>query len=147
MADYQALATELDLPEYAGLDDQAAADHYNSKVATVDRSTLDVGMLQRWGMASGARKAIENNANHVDPVIASICLGLKDYLIGRGGSIDLSEDSDDLEMVDALVAAGVWTEAMRTSLLGLRSVQVPYYQTTGFNLPATARDVAHARSL
>lgn len=144
-ADYAQLKTELALAEYSGLSDVDAASHFNAKTATTVNPLLTVDVLRSWAASSGARSAIETGITNTNATVASICLSVRDFLLGGGAPLDLASTNIQT-MIGALVQATVLTSDQQTSLFALQNQTVPYYMTV-FGFPATDADIAAARAM
>jgi hypothetical protein len=83
---------------------------------------VSLSKLGQWSAATGVRAKIEAAALASSPV-QSICLLLRDYLVGLNGPAFYVSDPLNLQMCDALVAAGVLVDgsgaSLKASLLAL----------------------------
>lgn len=148
-AAYERLADAL--APYVGLSDAAAADALNA--ATVTRpKPLQAGAIKKlWGRWAVLGLAWVKAGDTALPTgVRAVCRSTYDNLMGDlFADIDMSDPAaaaDATGFLDALVAAGVLTEAQRAATLALGSETVSPATVAGWP-PVTAADVAHARSI
>lgn len=151
--DYLALKAELAGPAYAGTDDDQAATLLNAPGAAVPGSVPQHQLLM-WGSETGALVPIAaamaaGDAPGASPEargLGAICHAV-DYLLS-GGSIGFDCGSPaNRAGLAAFVAKGICTQAQADDLVARGSTPGPSRAVTTFGVPATAKDVAHARSL
>jgi hypothetical protein len=143
MPDYRALDAELAKAAYSGISDQAAADLLNAPGAGV-AGTVSPNLLLIWAASTGVRLAIESKV--ADPALGAICLTIRDLLTTGTIGLDTANPAN-VQMLGALTAAGVVTQAQAQSLLALGSRPGPSAAAAVFGVPVSDNDIAHARSL
>lgn len=93
---------------------------YTANDPLVPLSTLGI-----WAAKTGVRAKIEANASNASSPVQSVCLAIRDLLVGLSGPSFDSGNPDNLAMVDGLVATGVLVDAngasLKPSLLALGS--------------------------
>jgi hypothetical protein len=146
--DYHALKAALAAPDLAGLDDAAAAAALAATTTVVTPGTFltERGVLVALGAAAGdaALTAIEAAATAGNSLLARAVRILHD---GAGGGLDFGDPATRAQL-DALEAAGVLGPAAVAKLKAVAERTISRAQAIpGWDLPATAADVAHARSL
>jgi hypothetical protein len=122
MIDPTTLAAELAAdPQglgYAGKGDGALADLLNAPHDgyTALAPLVPLSALAIWAAKTGVRAKIEAAAADANSPVRAPCLALRDLFTGLAGpGFDLG-NPDNLAMADALVAAGVLTDAQGVSL-------------------------------
>lgn len=77
--------------------------------------------LRRWAAAAGARQPLEAGVTNASAAVASICLAVRDFLMGGGDPLDLADPANQ-SMIAALVTARVLTADQAASLNALGTV-------------------------
>jgi hypothetical protein len=147
--DYLALRAELAKPDLAGLSDAAASAKLASDVVTALRPGAylnERGILNLLGPTAGdaAMSAIEAAGEAGNSLLARVVRILHDP---TGEGIDFGTTAVQAQL-DALTAAGVLSAAQSGPLKAYGMTTTTRAQAVaGWGLPASAADVAHARSL
>ena len=114
-----ALATELQKPEYAGLSDQAAADIINAKIVS-KRELVPTWLVKQHGIENGYYAKIKIAAcDSTIPVdVRGLCISVLAWIDDQAGKIQhLDMDlASTHAMVQGLIAYGILTQAQATSL-------------------------------
>lgn len=126
MIDHTALQAEIQNdPQgrgYAGKTDVEIANLLNDKVFT-RKIPITITKVLRWGAKSGAlAKLHDNSTTHASQAIRAICLAALKMLDSPTNSPLDMEDAEIIQMIGALVAAGVFVAQDQTDLNALATV-------------------------
>lgn len=114
-----ALATELQKPEYAGLSDQAAADIINAKIVS-KRELVPTWLVKQHGIENGYYAKIKIAAcDSTIPVdVRGLCISVLAWIDDQAGKIQhLDMDlASTHAMVQGLIASGILTQDQADSL-------------------------------
>ena len=114
-----ALATELQKPEYAGLSDQAAADIINAKIVS-KRELVPTWLVKQHGIENGYYAKIKIAAcDSTIPVdVRGLCISVLAWIDDQAGKIQhLDMDlASTHAMMQGLIASGILTQAQASSL-------------------------------
>lgn len=129
-----ALATELQKPEYAGLSDQAAADLINAKMVS-KRELVPTWLVKQHGIENGYYAKIKiASCDATIPVdVRGLCISVLAWVDDQAGkiqSLDMDLDSTHA-MVQGLMAFGILTQAQATSLDELADRDVRWVDENG----------------
>jgi hypothetical protein len=129
-----ALATELQKPEYASLSDQAAADLINAKIIS-KRELVPTWLVKQHGIENGYFAAIKiASCDTTIPVeVRGLCISVLAWIDDQAGKIQ-SLDMDlasTQTMVGGLIASGILTQAQATSLDQLADHEVRWVDQVG----------------
>jgi hypothetical protein len=129
-----ALATELQKPEYASLSDQAAADMINAKMVS-KRELVPTWLVKQHGIENGYYAAIKiASCDTTIPVqVRGLCISVLAWIDDQAGKIQ-SLDMDLASthaMVAGLIASGILTQAQATSLDQLADHEVRWVDENG----------------
>jgi hypothetical protein len=83
--------------------------------------TVPVSTVAGWA-AAGPIARIQAAANNAASPVQSVCQMAILYLQGSSTAFDFSDGGKDIQMIGAMLAAGVITQAEHDSLLALRNV-------------------------
>jgi hypothetical protein len=129
-----ALATELQKPEYASLSDQAAADMINAKMVS-KRELVPTWLVKQHGIENGyyayIKMASENTQIPVE--VRGLCISVLAWIDDQAGKIlnlDMDLPSTQI-MVAGLIASGIMTQAQATSLSQLADHEVRWVDQVG----------------
>jgi len=129
-----ALATELQKPEYAGLSDQAAADMINAKMVS-KRELVPTWLVKQHAIENGyyayIKLASENTQIPVE--VRGLCISVLAWIDDQAGKIlnlDMDLPSTQI-MVAGLIASGIVTQAQATSLDQLADHDVRWVDENG----------------
>lgn len=129
-----ALATELQKPEYAGLSDQAAADIINAKMVS-KRELVPTWLVKQHGIENGYYAKIKIAAcDSTIPVeVRSLCISVLAWIDDQAGKIQhLDMDlASTHAMVQGLIASGILTQAQASSLSQLADHDVRWVDDQG----------------
>lgn len=139
MADYRALASALERPEFAGLSDAEAAAAIEAAVESVEGVIPARAVKRLWGqrmVLAAAKMASENP--EVPMPLRVLCLATYDNLMG-----DLFADLDPRDptqaatikqFLDGLEAAGVLSAEVRAETMALAVTEVPMLDRIGWGV-------------
>jgi hypothetical protein len=129
-----ALATELQKPEYASLSDQAAADMINAKMVS-KRELVPTWLVKQHAIENGyyayIKLASENTQIPVE--VRGLCISVLAWIDDQAGKIlnlDMDLPSTQI-MVAGLIASGIVTQAQATSLDQLADHDVRWVDENG----------------
>lgn len=129
-----ALATELQKPEYAGLSDQAAADAVNAKMVS-KRELVPTWLVKQHGIENGYYAKIKIAAcDSTIPVdVRGLCISVLAWIDDQAGKIQhLDMDlASTHAMVHGLIASGILTQAQADSLDQLADHDVRWVDDQG----------------
>lgn len=143
--DYTILAAELELPAYAGLTDQQAADALNTQNFAIRQRVL-IADLQAEALRNGAYIAIDTAATATDTPaqLRAVCRAVLALVNARFESINLDDPSAQ-QMFGVLVQAGVLSPQQAAEIDILATVMViSRAQQLGIGT-VTVADVEHSR--
>jgi len=129
-----ALAIELQKPEYAGLSDQSAADMINAKMVS-KRELVPTWLVKQHAIENGYYAAIKiASYDTTIPVqVRGLCISVLAWIDDQAGKIQ-SLDMDLASthaMVAGLIASGILTQAQATSLDQLADHDVRWVDQVG----------------
>lgn len=129
-----ALATELQKPEYAGLSNQAAADIINAKMVS-KRELVPTWLVKQHGIENGyyAKIKIASDDTTLPVDVRGLCISVLAWIDDQAGKIQ-SLDMDLASthaMVEGLIACGILTQAQATSLDQLADRDVRWVDEVG----------------
>lgn len=129
-----ALATELQKPEYAGLSDQAAADLINAKMVS-KRELVPTWLVKQHGIENGyyAKIKIASCDSTIPVDVRGLCISVLAWIDDQAGkiqSLDMDLDSTHA-MVQGLIACGILTQAQADSLARLADRDVRWVDEVG----------------
>lgn len=132
-----ALATELQKPEYASLSDQAAADMINAKMVS-KRELVPTWLVKQHGIENGYYAAIKiASCDTTIPVqVRGLCISVLAWIDDQAGKIQ-SLDMDLASthaMVAGLIGSGIVTQAQADSLNQLANGTVPWTRSVGIDV-------------
>lgn len=129
-----ALATELQKPEYAGLSDQAAADIINAKIVS-KRELVPTWLVKQHGIENGYYAKIKIAAcDSTIPVdVRGLCISVLAWIDDQAGKIQhLDMDlASTHAMMQGLIASGILTQAQASSLSQLADHDVRWVDDQG----------------
>lgn len=129
-----ALATELQKPEYAGLSDQAAADLINAKMVS-KRELVPTWLVKQHGIENGYYAQIKIAAcDSTIPVdVRGLCISVLAWIDDQAGKIQhLDMDlASTHAMIQGLIASGILTQAQADSLDQLADHDVRWVDDQG----------------
>ncbi len=149
-ADYNALKSELALPEYSGLSAADAAAHYNAKTVSAARD-VPLADFERYLLDSGLYALLVARMKDVSPAdamaIAAAQTVLDDVRYLKVDPVKVTSTAFQTGLA-ALVAIGDVSTQNVADIQALATLITPYYATTGqWGSPITAAQVNYARSL
>lgn len=129
-----ALATELQKTEYAGLSDQAAADIINAKIIS-KRELVPTWLVKQHGIENGyyAKIKIASEDTTIPVEVRGLCISVLAWIDDQAGkiqSLDMNLASTQA-MVQGLIASGIMTQAQATSLDQLADHDVRWVDDQG----------------
>ena len=152
MADYSALRAALDDPAYLGLTDSDAAAHFNAVTQAMRVPVISITAVLQWAGA-GPLDTIDAGQSFAHPdaptqrAVRAACKAAMRLFNGTTDNFDLDSPTNR-QLLGLFVAVGIVTAPERDALLALGDRLAPLYSQPGqFGVPASAADVAHARSL
>lgn len=129
-----ALATELQKPEYAGLSDQAAADVINAKMVS-KREFVPTWLVKQHGIENGyyAKIKIASEDTTIPVEVRGMCISVLAWIDDQAGKIQhLDMDlASTHAMVQGLIASGILTQAQADSLDQLADHDVRWVDDQG----------------
>lgn len=129
-----ALATELQKPEYVGLGNQAAADAVNAKIVS-KRELVPTWLVKQHAIENGyyAKIKIASCDSTIPVDVRGLCISVLAWIDDQAGKIQ-SLDMDLASthaMVQGLIACGILTQAQATSLDQLADRDVRWVDEVG----------------
>ena len=142
-----ALKAELDKPEYAGLDDQQAADALNAEVKVRFAQKVPIGWIQQAALALGKLSAIQNAAG-TDPPNPYAVVAAWLWTSSRTDFPPVNmQDAQFQAMLGGLVSTGLITAGDQDAILDLSAVTTTKAkQIAGWGVPVSAVDVNRVRA-
>ena len=129
-----ALATELQKPEYAGLSDQGAADMINAKMVS-KRELVPTWLVKQHGIENGYYAKIKIAAcDSTIPVeVRGLCISVLAWIDDQAGKIQhLDMDlASTHAMIQGLIASGILHQAQADSLDQLADHDVRWVDDNG----------------
>jgi hypothetical protein len=126
------LRDELARPDYADLDDQAAADAVNARTVAV-RRPVPTWQVRQAAIEGGFWAALVEARDGTEPQVRALAISVLAWIDDQSGTIqtiDLDRPSV-AAMLGAIVAAGIATQAQADAIRALGDAVVPWTQSVG----------------
>ena len=126
------LRDEIARHEYAGLDDQAAADAVNARRVTV-RRPVPTWLIRQAAIEGGFWPALVEARDGTQPQVRALAISVLAWIDDQSGTIqtiDLDRPSA-AAMLGAIVAAGIATQAQAEAISALGDAVIPWTQSVG----------------
>jgi hypothetical protein len=127
-----ALQTELARPEYAGLDDAAAADAINARTVAV-RRPVPTWAVRQAAIEGGFWASLVEARGSDSPQVRALAISTLAWIDDQSGTIqtiDLDRPSV-AAMLAGLVAAGIATQEQADAVRALSDAVIPWTQSVG----------------
>ena len=127
-----ALRDELARPDYADLDDQAAADAVNARTVAVRRQ-VPTWQVRQAAIEGGFWPALVEARSSDSPAVRALAISTLAWIDDQSGTIqtiDLDRPSV-AAMLGAIVAAGIATQAQADAIRALGDAVLPWTQSVG----------------
>ena len=127
-----ALQTELARPEYAGLDDAAAADAINARTVAV-RRPVPTWSVRQAAIEGGFWASLVEARGSDSPQVRALAISTLAWIDDQSGTIqtiDLDRPSV-AAMLTGLVAAGIATQEQADAVRALSDAVIPWTQSVG----------------
>ena len=126
------LRDELARPDYAGLDDQAAADAVNSRTVAV-RRPVPTWQVRQAAIEGGFWPSLVEARSSPSPHTRALAISALAWIDDQSGTIqtiDLDRPSV-VALLDALVAVGIATRDQADAVRALGDAVIPWTESVG----------------